>query len=78
MRLGPPERPHLVQHDRHAGGGKLPSGLAAGKSAADDMATPPDCGGVSLENATAIAPRFIRSLPVLRCCVGSRTRRAVG
>ena len=37
MRLGPPERAHLVQHHRHAGGRKLPSGLAPGKAAADDM-----------------------------------------
>jgi hypothetical protein len=37
MRLGPPLRAHLVQHHRHAGGRKLPSGLAPGKAAADDM-----------------------------------------
>ena len=42
------------------------------------IATPPDYGGVSLENAAAIAPRFIRSLPVLRRRIGSRTCRAVG
>ena len=30
-------RPHLVQHDRHAGFGELPGGLRAGKSAADDV-----------------------------------------
>ena len=29
--------PHLVQHDGHAAGGDLPSGLAPGKAAADDM-----------------------------------------
>src|SRR5262245_851445 len=35
-------------------------------------------GGASLENTTAIAPRFIRCLPVLRRCVRGRTRRAIG
>src|SRR5581483_5785444 len=30
-------RPHLVQHHRHAAARKLPSGLGARKAAADDM-----------------------------------------
>ena len=30
-------RPHLVQHDRHAGFGELPGGLRAGEAAADDV-----------------------------------------
>jgi hypothetical protein len=37
MRLGATHRPHLVQHDRDAGMRDLPSGLAAGEAAADDM-----------------------------------------
>ena len=37
MRLGPALGPHLVQHDRHAGGGGLPGGLASGEPAADHM-----------------------------------------
>ena len=37
MRLGPPLGAHLVEHHGHAGRGELPSGLAAGEPAADDM-----------------------------------------
>src|SRR3546814_16042334 len=37
MRVGFPGRPHLVQHDRHAGPRELPGGLAPGQAAADDM-----------------------------------------
>ena len=37
MRFGPALGPHLVQNDRHAGGGGLPGGLASGEPAADHM-----------------------------------------
>ena len=37
VRLGPAHRPHLVQHHRHACGGKLPRGFAAGQSAAHNV-----------------------------------------
>ena len=37
VRLGPAHGAHLVQHDRHAGLGDLPGGLAPGEPAADDM-----------------------------------------
>ena len=37
VRGGRAQRPHLVQHDRHAGLRELPGGLRAGEAAADDM-----------------------------------------
>ena len=37
VRLGHPDRAHLVQHDRDARPGDLPGGFGAGKAGADDM-----------------------------------------
>jgi hypothetical protein len=37
VRLGHAYGPHLVQNGGHTGTGDLPSGLAAGKTAADDV-----------------------------------------
>ena len=37
VRGGRPQRPHLVQHDRHAGLRELPGSLGAGEAAADDV-----------------------------------------
>jgi hypothetical protein len=37
VRLGHADGPHLVHKNRHAGTGCLPSGLAAGEAAADDV-----------------------------------------
>ena len=37
MGLGRPDRPHLVEHDRHALLRELPGRLAAGEPAADDV-----------------------------------------
>ncbi len=37
VRLGRSQRPHLVQHDGQSPAGDLPSGLAAGETAADDV-----------------------------------------
>ena len=37
VRIGPPDRPHLVEYDRNAGLGDLPCGLRAGKAAAYDV-----------------------------------------
>ena len=37
VRVGAADRTHFVQHDRHAGRGRLPSRLGSGKAAADDV-----------------------------------------
>ncbi len=37
MRVGRAGRPHLMQHDIHAGVGDLPRGFGACEAAADDM-----------------------------------------
>ena len=37
VRGGRAQRPHLVQHDRHAGLRQLPGGFRAGEAAADDV-----------------------------------------
>ena len=37
VRVGAAHRAHLVQHDRHAGFGRLPGGFRTGEAAADDV-----------------------------------------
>ena len=70
--------PHLVQHDRNAARGDLPSGLAAGKPAADDV----DRWNARVSHGTKLfvaamrrqCPTFIRTLRVPAVIPHSQSR----